>query len=95
MKTLSIGITIQDLAIIIVKSMDTFLRTTLEHILEEIIVDGWVKQHAFVVTKLVMWERTTQQGSRYLNLKDTTKIVKSMDIENLNADPSLHGHQTR
>ena len=29
------------------------------------------------------------------NLKDTITTVKSMDIENLNADPRLHGHQTR
>ena len=31
----------------------------------------------------------------YLNLKDTTTTIKSMDIENLNADPSMHGHQKR
>ena len=40
MKILTIGITIQDTTVIIVKNMDTSLRTTLEHILEEIIVDG-------------------------------------------------------
>ena len=40
MDTSIIGITIQDIAIIIVKNMDTSLRTTLEHISEEIIVDG-------------------------------------------------------
>ena len=31
---------------------------------------------------------------RYLNLKDIATILKSMDIENLNVDLSLHGHQT-
>ena len=32
---------------------------------------------------------------RYQNLKDIATTAKSMDIENLNADISLHGHQTR
>ena len=40
METLTIGIKIKDIAIIIVKNMDTSLRTTLEHISEEITVDG-------------------------------------------------------
>ena len=40
MTTLTIGTTIQDIAIIIVKNMDTSLRIALEHILEEITVDG-------------------------------------------------------
>ena len=40
MKILTIGITIQDIAIIIVKSMDKFLRIALEHILVEITIDG-------------------------------------------------------
>ena len=31
----------------------------------------------------------------YQNLKDIATIIKSMDIEHLSADPSLHGHQTR
>ena len=35
------------------------------------------------------------ESQRYQNLKDTITIVKSMDIEHLNADPRLHGHQTR
>ena len=35
------------------------------------------------------------ESQRYPNLKDTTTTIKSMDIENLNADPSLHGNQTR
>ena len=35
------------------------------------------------------------KSQRQQNLKDTTTTVKSMDIENLNVDPSLHGHQTR
>ena len=40
METLIVGITIQDIAVIIVKNMDIPLRTTLEHILVEIINDG-------------------------------------------------------
>ena len=31
----------------------------------------------------------------YLNLKDTATTIKSMDIEHLNVDLSLLGHQTR
>ena len=37
------------------------LRTALEHISVETTIDGWVKPHALVVTKLVMWERISQQ----------------------------------
>ena len=40
MITLTIGITIQDIVVIIVKNMDTSLRTTLEHISKEIIAYG-------------------------------------------------------
>ena len=68
MTALITRIIIQDIAIIIVKNMDTSLRIALQHILEEITVDGWVKLHALVVTKLVMWERISQQGPRHLNL---------------------------
>ena len=32
---------------------------------------------------------------KHLNLKDTTTTARSMEIEHLNADLSLHGHQTR
>ena len=32
---------------------------------------------------------------RDLNLKKITTSARSMDIEHLNADLSLHGHQTR
>ena len=31
----------------------------------------------------------------YLNLKDTSTTVRSMDIEHLNVDLNLYGHQTR
>lgn len=40
METLTIGMTIQDIAIIIVKNMDIYLRTKLEHILVETTRDG-------------------------------------------------------
>ena len=40
MKIPLIGITIQDIAVTIVKSMDTFLRITLKHILEATTIDG-------------------------------------------------------
>ena len=76
MITLVIGITIQDIDIIIVKSMDTSLRTTLEHLLEEITVNGWVKLHALVVTKLVMLETIAQQGPRHLNINLTKAKLK-------------------
>ena len=35
------------------------------------------------------------EPQRYPNLKDTTTTARSMDIEHLNADLRLHGHQTR
>ena len=40
MKTLTIGITIQDIAIIAIKNMDISLRIALEHILVETTIDG-------------------------------------------------------
>ena len=40
MITLIIGVTIQDIAAIIVKNMVISLRTTLEHILVETTIDG-------------------------------------------------------
>ena len=63
-----IGIKIQDITIITIKNMDISLRTTLEHILVETTVDGWVKLNALVVTKLVMWEKISQQVPRHPNL---------------------------
>ena len=35
------------------------------------------------------------ESQRHQNLKDTIINFRIMDIEHLNADPSLHGHQTR
>ena len=35
------------------------------------------------------------ESQRYPNLKENSTTIRSMDIEHLNADPSLHGHQTR
>ena len=35
------------------------------------------------------------ESQRHQNLKDIATTVKSMDIDHLNVDPSLHGHQTR
>ena len=35
------------------------------------------------------------EPQRYQNLKDIATITKSMDTKHLNADLSLHGHQTR
>ena len=82
MPTLTIGITIQDIAIIILKRMDTSLKIALEHISEEITLDGWVKLHALVVTKLVMWERISQQGPRHqnLNLKKAKQKLKILEM---------------
>ena len=87
MITLTIGIKIQDTIVIIVNNMDTSLRIALEHISKEITVDGWVKLHALVVTKLVMWERISQQGPRHLNLNLTKARLK---LKNL----GIHGQQT-
>ena len=40
MHTITIGTTTQGKVVTIVKSMDIYLRITLEHILKEIIIDG-------------------------------------------------------
>ena len=35
------------------------------------------------------------ESKRYPNLKDIYTTIRSMDIEHLNANLGLHGHQTR
>ena len=35
------------------------------------------------------------KSQRHLNLKDIATTVKNMDIDHLNAYPSLHGDKTR
>ena len=45
--------------------------------------------------KVIRHMNARPESQAHLNLKDTTTTVRSMDIENLNVDPSLHGHQTR
>ena len=79
METLTIGIATQDIDVTTINNMDIYLRTALEHILEEIIVDGWAKLHALVVTKLVMWEKIAQQDPTHLNLN----LAKAKKVENV------------
>ena len=71
MEALIIGITIQDIAVTITKNMEISLRTTLEHILVKSIIDGQVKPHFSVVTRLVISERIVQLGLRHLILNLT------------------------
>ena len=49
MATLTTGIIIQDIAVIIVKSMEMFLRIALGHTSEVTTKGGWVKPHVLVV----------------------------------------------
>ena len=64
METLIIGITIQDIAVTIIKKMDISYRTTLEHILVVTTRDGWVKPHVLVVWRLFTSINIVQQGQR-------------------------------
>ena len=61
MENPTIGITIKGTIVTIVKSMDIFLRISLEHILEVITVDDWVKLHALAIWRLVTSVETIQQ----------------------------------
>ena len=74
-----IGIKIQDITIITIKNMDISLKTKLEHVLVETTIDGWVKPHALVVTKMVMLERISQLGLRHLNM-NLTKAKQKLSI---------------
>ena len=47
------------------------------------------------INKDIKYMNAGPKSQKYLNLKDTATTTRSMDIENLNVDPSLHGHQTR
>ena len=82
MTTLTIGITIQDIAVIIIKNMDISLRTTLEHISVETIIVGWVKPHVLVVTRLVISERIFQLSLRHPNL-NLTKAKQKLSIQKM------------
>ena len=46
-----------------------------------------------VTTKVIRHTNVEQEPCMHQNFKDTTTIVRSMDTEPLNADPSPHGHQ--
>ena len=51
-----IGITTQGTIVTIVKSMDMFLRITLEQISNETTIDGWVRLHLLAIWRLVILE---------------------------------------
>ena len=76
METLTIGITTQDIVVITIKNMDISLRTTFEHISVEIIIDGLVKPHVLVVTRLVISENrpTRSKAPNYEFDKGKTKV---------------------
>ena len=47
-----------------------------------------------VIGKDIRHMNVRQEPCMHQDLKVTATIVRSMDIEHLNVDPSLHGHQT-
>ena len=65
MTTLLIGIIIQGIIVTTIKSMDIFLRTILDYILEMITKGGWVKPHVLVVWRLVTSADSFQQGEMH------------------------------
>ena len=62
MKNPTVRITTHGTIVTIVKNMDMFLRIELEIFLEEITIDGWVRLHALVVSRLVMLVEIIQLG---------------------------------
>ena len=64
METLIAWIIIQDIVVTIFKSMDMFLRITLEHTLKMTTKGGWVKPHVLAIWRLVTSIATIQQGQR-------------------------------
>ena len=63
-----IGITIQDIAITIVKNMDISLRIALEHTSVVTTRDGWVKPHFLAITRLATLASIVQLGLSHLIL---------------------------
>ena len=83
MKILTIGITIQDIGVTIVKNMDLSLRIALEHILVVTTRDGWVKPHVFAFTRLVTSASIVQLGLRHLilNFKDARSMLSTSEMK--------------
>ena len=65
MESLITKIIIQDIAVIIVKNMDMFLRMVLGHALEVTTKGGWVKPHVLAIWRLVISIDIVQQGQRF------------------------------
>ena len=68
METLTIVITIQEIAITIVKNMDICLRIASEHISMVTTRDGWVKPHVLAITRPLKLASIVQLGPRHLTL---------------------------
>ena len=83
MKNLTIGIKIQDIAITIVKNMDIFLRIALEHTSMVTTIDGWVKPHVLVVTRLATSASIVQLGPRHLilNLIKARQMLNTLEMK--------------
>ena len=71
MHTTTIGTTIQGKVVTIVKNMDIYLRTALEHTLKETTTDGWTRPLVLTTWRLDMSARTIQQRLRHPRLKLT------------------------
>ena len=65
MESFIIGIIIQGIIVTTMKNMDMFLRTILEHTLEETTKGGWVKPHALAIWRQITIVDIVQQGQRH------------------------------
>ena len=80
MVTLIIGIIIQDIIVIIVKSMEMFLRIVLEHTSKLTTKGAWVKPHVLAIWRLVISVGIFQQSQRH----KVVKLIKEKARQMLN-----------
>ena len=76
--TITIGTTTQGKFVTIVKNMDIYLRTALEHTSRETTTDGWTRLLVSIAWRLDMSVGTIQQRSRHPRLKLTRAKKKLM-----------------
>lgn len=78
MHTITIGTIIQGKVVTIVKSMEIYLRTILEHMSRETTIDGWTRLLISVAWRLDMSVGTIQQRLRHPRLKSTREKKRLM-----------------
>ena len=78
METFIIGIIIQGIVVITVKSMDMFLKTILRHTLGVTTKGGWAKPYVLAIWRLVTSVDIVQQGQRHQVVSSTKEKARQI-----------------